>query len=52
MALRKIAKTTEVAHAIAWLCSQRAAGHISGQASPWPAASRADSCTCRPRSGS
>ena len=31
MALRKIAETTDVANAVLWLCSQRAAGHITGQ---------------------
>jgi 3-oxoacyl-[acyl-carrier protein] reductase len=31
MALRKIGETTDVANAVAWLCSARAAGHITGQ---------------------
>jgi 3-oxoacyl-[acyl-carrier protein] reductase len=30
MALRKIAETTDIAQAVAWLCSPRAAGHITG----------------------
>jgi 3-oxoacyl-[acyl-carrier protein] reductase len=31
MALRKIAETGDVAQAIAWLCSARVAGHVTGQ---------------------
>ena len=31
MALRKIGETTDVASAIAWLCSPIAAGHVTGQ---------------------
>jgi 3-oxoacyl-[acyl-carrier protein] reductase len=31
MALRKVAETTDVANAVAWLCSPRAASHITGQ---------------------
>jgi 3-oxoacyl-[acyl-carrier protein] reductase len=31
MALRKIAETGDIAQAVAWLCSPRAAGHITGQ---------------------
>ena len=31
MALRKVAEVTDVAHAITWLCSPRAAGHVTGQ---------------------
>jgi 3-oxoacyl-[acyl-carrier protein] reductase len=31
MALRKMAEAADVAHAVAWLCSPRAAGHVTGQ---------------------
>ena len=31
MALRKIGETTDVANAVAWLCSPRAASHVTGQ---------------------
>jgi 3-oxoacyl-[acyl-carrier protein] reductase len=31
MALRKIGETTDVANAVAWLCSARSASHITGQ---------------------
>jgi 3-oxoacyl-[acyl-carrier protein] reductase len=31
MALRKVAETGDIAQAVAWLCSPRAAGHITGQ---------------------
>jgi 3-oxoacyl-[acyl-carrier protein] reductase len=31
MALRKVAETTDVAQAVLWLCSARAAGHITGE---------------------
>jgi 3-oxoacyl-[acyl-carrier protein] reductase len=31
MPLRKVAEPEDVAHAIAWLLSDRAAGHVSGQ---------------------
>jgi 3-oxoacyl-[acyl-carrier protein] reductase len=31
MALRKVAETTDVANAVAWLCSPRTASHITGQ---------------------
>jgi len=31
MALRKVATVDDVATAVAWLCSPRAAGHVTGQ---------------------
>jgi 3-oxoacyl-[acyl-carrier protein] reductase len=31
MALAKVAQADDIAHAIAWLCSPRAAGHVTGQ---------------------
>jgi 3-oxoacyl-[acyl-carrier protein] reductase len=31
MALRKVAEAEDVARAVAWLCSERAAGHVTGQ---------------------
>lgn len=31
MALRKVAETTDIASAVAWLCSARVAGHVTGQ---------------------
>jgi 3-oxoacyl-[acyl-carrier protein] reductase len=31
MALRKVARTEDVARTVAWLCSDRAAGHVTGE---------------------
>ena len=31
MALRKVARAEDVARAIVWLCSERAAGHVTGE---------------------